>query len=379
MTNNLDANEAKALAATEKPLWFVLTQVKSDRVVYFTNDPEYHPPMQGDWYYVSQVRGELPALMTLANCWRWRYRGLRFIDTHDTSAATGAQSLLSINQKTLLQLLHDKVETERQMVAPRSSAQAQVRCHKLAEAQRFMSTNNPHEGVNAHDFPWLTQTAAAHTMTLRDMAQKILRLHSAENETLLRTEGLRERFSIAIQQTQTHDQLERLREELQNTFPEQGAMVQAIQTSNTTPTLMQRQPTATELSLETKRLQLQLQNKINQLRHDHVSSYVLDEVVVKYKAQIAQAIIHANGAVPPGLDADVLISHAAARNQTLLQAAHQVLAEMNETAQLLLQTEQMKDVLLSRIAQVKSFDDIATASRNIKALSLQTTSRDTAS
>ena len=40
-----DHNEART--------WVVVTQVKSHRVVYFTDDPDYQPAMQGDWYYVS--------------------------------------------------------------------------------------------------------------------------------------------------------------------------------------------------------------------------------------------------------------------------------------------------------------------------------------
>src|SRR5437879_693223 len=58
----------------------VVTQVKSNRVVYFTDDADYVTPMDGDWYYVSNYHGALPKGMTLRNCWRWRFNGGVFTD-----------------------------------------------------------------------------------------------------------------------------------------------------------------------------------------------------------------------------------------------------------------------------------------------------------
>ena len=94
-------------------------------------------------------------------------------------------------------------------------------------------------------------------------------------------------------------------------------------------------------------------------------------VIVKHKGQIASAVIAAGGAVPGGLGATLLVSHAASRNQTLLAAARDVLTEMNDTASVLLETEQMKDALLARIAGTQRFKDIENASRAISALRLQ--------
>ncbi len=55
--------------------WFIVSQVKSHRVVYFTDDPGYTPPTEGDWYYVSPYQGELPQAMSLRNCWGYLAAG----------------------------------------------------------------------------------------------------------------------------------------------------------------------------------------------------------------------------------------------------------------------------------------------------------------
>ena len=52
---------ASAEATPEPKTWSLVTQVKSHRVVYFTDDPAYQPPMDGDWYYVSPFAGNSPA------------------------------------------------------------------------------------------------------------------------------------------------------------------------------------------------------------------------------------------------------------------------------------------------------------------------------
>lgn len=65
------------------------------------------------------------------------------------------------------------------------------------------------------------------------------------------------------------------------------------------------------------------------------------------------------------------ISHAAVRGQTLVDAARDVLTEMSEAAAALLETEQMKDAMLSRIAAATTFPDIEAASRVIDRLAFK--------
>jgi hypothetical protein len=53
LNDPIHAPESGADCGNPLSCWIVVTQVKSDRVVYFTDDPGYQPPMEGDWYYCS--------------------------------------------------------------------------------------------------------------------------------------------------------------------------------------------------------------------------------------------------------------------------------------------------------------------------------------
>ena len=71
--------------------WLIVSQYRSDRVVYFTDDPDFDVPGNADWCYVSPYVGALPEGMTLRNCWSWRYRGMVFIDERKAPAPDPAQ------------------------------------------------------------------------------------------------------------------------------------------------------------------------------------------------------------------------------------------------------------------------------------------------
>ena len=129
---------AEATSNPEK-IWIIVSQVKSHRLVYFTDDLSYRPPTQGDWYHVSQHRGALPAGMTLKNCWGWRYRGLAFIDARDKSALNPAEALLTHNKKALRELLLDKIKAVRQRFASPSMHGDEIRQMRANEARRVLA------------------------------------------------------------------------------------------------------------------------------------------------------------------------------------------------------------------------------------------------
>ena len=83
---------------------------------------------------------------------------------------------------------------------------------------------------------------------------------------------------------------------------------------------------------------MQLRSQINDVRRPHVSHYLLDEHVLARKAELAVAVHRAGGALPAGLDGSLLVSHAAAREQGLAEAAREVLAESRELRQTLVTT-----------------------------------------
>jgi hypothetical protein len=128
-------------AMTKKTTWVIVTQVKSLRVVYFTDDPSYQPPTENDHYYYSVHLGELPAEITLRNCWGWKFNGQRFLDVHEAPKVTAEEATLVANRKALMQLLVEKINLIRAPFLPACRAGDQVRKLKLQEAHRFLSKN----------------------------------------------------------------------------------------------------------------------------------------------------------------------------------------------------------------------------------------------
>ena len=184
--------------------WLVVTQVKSHRIVYFTDDSDYQPPMHGDWYYVSPYRGELPKGMTLRNCWRWRFNGMTFTDTGKAKPLDRPATLLQNNKKALLDLLSQRIDALRRPFEPSSLAGAELRASKLAEARSVLNRGET-------PTPVLHEVAAAHLCTVNEMAKRIVELDRRRHDILTSTECQREAIAAAIERATTQQELMALR------------------------------------------------------------------------------------------------------------------------------------------------------------------------
>lgn len=359
----IDATQTQPATAS----WFIVSQVKSHRVVYFTDDPGYSPPTEGDWYYVSPYQGELPKGMNLRNCWGWRFNGMEFVDARESKKPDTAQALLASNKEALHKLLRDKIDHLRKPLMPSSVMGHALRALRLEEARAILS-GKAGEALNCKLLP---TSAAARGISLQVMAGRTVDAHENEMRVLLESELLRDAMAVAIDAAGDQQQLMALRYRLMNEIAPQVDEKLKLKPEHTTPRQFAAQPAPEQLDQEKLRLSVQLRLKVNAMRREHVSDYLLDDMVLKHKGRIAQQVLALGGQVPPDVDAAVLVSHAAGRGQTLSQAATEVLAEMDETARVLLDTEQLKDAMLARIATVGSFADIEIIGKAIHKLSLQ--------
>ena len=355
-------------SSIESRSWVVATQVKSHRVVYFTDDPDYQPPMDGDWYYLSPHTGTLPPGMTLRNCWRWRFDGMEFVDAGQAKPAKLEDSLLASNKKALLDMLHQRIDALRRPLEPSSLGSLELRRRKLSEAQSVLNRDDA-------DTPLLRETAAAYLCTLEDMAQRIVEHDRMRTDLLLSTECQRETLAAAIVRASTQQQLMALRSRIVEEIVSAQVEPKPHQAKNTTPDKIEQSLTVHEVASEQLRLRVQLRNQINDMRRPHVSHYLLDEHVLARKAELAVAVHRAGGAFPEGLDGSLLVSHAAAREQGIAEAAREVLAESRELRETLVTTERMKDALLSRIARATTVGEIRDAARAIGALKIEPTAQ----
>ncbi len=368
--NTSTHDETAAVAATPpdgvvSKAWLLVTQHRSDRLVYFTDDPEFTMPADADWCYLSPYVGELPAGMSLRNCWGWRFRGMAFIDARQPPAPNPAQALLDHNKEALRKLLREKIDALRKPVAPSGLMGHSLRASKLAEARAVLAGQ-----ADQSTLKLLPNAAAARNIALADMARRVLAAHEHTEAVLLHTELQREQIAVAIEQALTQEALMHIRTRLMEELAPQAGAAAAIKPGHTTAQAMAKPPSATELAQEQLRLRVQLRLKINDLRRTQVSDYLLDDVVLRHKGRIAEAVLKAGGALPPGLDGSPLISHAAARGQTLVDAARDVVNEMADVAQTLLHTEQMKDAALARIATLSTFAEIGTTAKAIERFAL---------
>jgi hypothetical protein len=338
-------------AKTQEKVWIIVSQVKSHRLVYFTDDLSYRPPTQGDWYHISQHRGPLPPEMTLKNCWGWRYRGMAFIDARDKSAVNPKDSLLAHNKKALRELLQDKIKAMRQRFASPSIFGDEIRQMRLSEARQILAGQAPDAaGLLAH-------SAQIRGIGVQEMAQRTVTAFERQQQALIHSEMLQDQLMAAIDCSKEQMQLLEIREQIMSDLAPEVNEKYKIKSEHTTPQKIKQSLAPDEITQEQLRLGIELRLKINALRQPYLSDYLLDDVVMQHKMRMAQAVISNRGQAPANQDVLLLVSHAAARQQTLLEAAHDVLSEMNQTAQIILESEQLKDAFLAKISAAQSPTD----------------------
>lgn len=353
--------------------WTIVSQCKSDRVVYYTDDPEYHPPMQGDWCYCSTYLGELPQGMTLRNCWGWRFRGSQFLDAREPAKNTATEKLIDHNRRALQRLLKDKVDEIRKSFAPSCLDGQALRALKLQQAQDWLapSTHLNETSEQSHAGAFLAQVAQARACTLEQAAKLIVARAQTQQKMWLETERFREQLSQLIEQAQTPTQLMEIREWLLDAvYPELSHQFKYPQ-SNTEPIDTSVALNTTARLHEITRLKTQLREAINiQRKHLH-SAYVLGEQVWQHKLKQAQQWLSATASTPAQkvpLGFEMLQTYAQAKGWSLNEASEALLDAASAAAQTLLETERSKDQLLARIESLDTWADVQQIEQELKDL-----------
>lgn len=347
----MSKSNSTGVPPTREPLYTILTQVKSARVVYFTDDPDYVPAVVDDWYFVSSYRGTLPSNMTLRNCWSWRFNGSGFVEARGERPVPKSQALLDHNRKALMRILTDKIDVLRKPYVVQAALGNELRNLKLEEALAYLSdpTSREHYSV-------LEAVAVARNISLLSAAELVKSRADQTRDALIETERIRERFSLLISEASSDDELLRLRAELlKDVYPELSSRLGFI-SSNTEP----RDPAAllTEHHRvhEIARLKVQLRQRINEKRRMLDAGYIGHADVLKFKARIAQWVLTPVGETPVGID--MLEGYASSRGLTLEVAAKHILMEFANAGRALSSTERLKDQMLARIESVRAFVDI---------------------
>ena len=333
--------------------WYVISQVKSDRVVYFTDDPDYRPQMEGDWYFVSHFVGVVPQEMTLRNCWGWRFDGSRFMHANDPEPRSVEQSLLETNRQALGALLASRVDALRKQWAPSCVMGDSVRAQKLDEAQRYLAgATAPRAGEPS--FALLEAVAAARAITLPEAAELIVRRAADARAALVASEVAREQFALDIERATTNEQLTTLRHRLL-------ASLQPGNAPQLPPPRMAMAPREWDVALgdperhhEAGSLRSQLREAINARRRRVHDGYLDNEILMKHKAKLAQTLLSNEGVRAEGQDYTLLANFAEPRHLSLEEAARLSLGAVTEAEGILRATERDKDRLLARIEAART-------------------------
>lgn len=345
--------------------WIIITQVKSNRVVYFTDDADYQPAMAGDWYYCSAHLGELPAAMSLKNCWRWRFNGGVFDDAQEAPKLSQHEALLESNRNALLRILRDKVNAIREPFLASCKQGDLVRQIKLAQARLFLQ--GPDE-LNKAAYAQLEAVALARNISLLAAARLILAKAEETQKVLLETERFREQLSTAIRTANSEAQLLECRAWLlEQVYPELSRQFR-FSLENTQPPDLDAPIRDTHRLHEITRLKAQLCAAINQQRAPLDSRYIHNDEVRRQKVRLAHALLANGGSAPDGMDFTLLETYARARGLDLPSAAQLIVNSMAVTAQLLARTEAVKDSVLARIEAIRSLRDIRALDDEISTL-----------
>ncbi|MFM6438098.1 MAG: cupin-like domain-containing protein [Microcystis panniformis] len=348
--------------------WTIVCQVKTYRVVYFTDDEEYVPTVEGNSYYVSLYVGELPKEMTLRNCSYWLFNGFSFVEGGHIQLKSTPEDLLEYNRNALIAILREKIGSLQKPYCSSSVLGYLARERKLAEAQQLISNED-----SETDYPYLMQAAAKQRLTVRKMAKLILAKKTEFETMLIRTECLRERFTWAIKTAISSADLVAVHQRLQEELTLDIKTDFVVELREIKPQEEAEITEPTELNRERTRLEIQLCDRINNLRRTLISGYLLDDIVFQYIHRLAQAVVSANRnfeQILNELDIMPLLDYAVIHEQTFLEAAEFFLDEVEPRTKVLLETEQMKDSMRSRIANIQSFQDLETTSNIIKSLRL---------
>ena len=359
----MNADSASTLTAAH-PGWFIVSQVKTHRVIYFTDDQGYAPAMDGDWYFVSHYLGELPPEMTLKTCWSWRFEGDALRSAGDPPDAGSDANLLKSNRRALHAMLRGLVDDLRKPWAPTCALGESLRAAKLLEARACLDAAP--DSPAPTELPLLQGLAAARNITLAEAAALVVERHAATLAGLLASEALRERFSHAIDSALTQPDLAAVRKQM------------IAQAASQEPPALPRGPLPMSLreldapldapmrALEAARLRTQLRTAVNAQRRRVHDGFDQDDGLLKHKAKLAQSVLNNDGE-PVAAAPSLLSDYADSRGLSLQDAARLVIGTVTEADRILRSTERQKDRFLARIERARSLREFQQVGKELHA------------
>ena len=341
----------------------IVSQVKSNRVVYFTDDADYEPPLKGDWYYISHYTGELPEGMSLRNCWRWRFNGGVFTDAKTTKQKTAVERLVDNNRRALLKILQEKMNALRRPLLPKGTFGTLIRVKKLAQANAYLA-----QDIECTEMFLLQGVASSRGISMMEAAQLVIEKSADANRILEETEIEWERIAALIRNAKTENELLDLRAYLLDEVHPELSSKLAYKIPHTKPIDLNAPLSRVHRTHEVARLKAQLREHINSLRSGLVSDYIGEDDISRSTLELAKMYLDNEQQAVDCEQFPLLQSRADLLGASLKEVAESVEEKERQAEELRFQTELKKNKLLRRIETIQSIHDVQETSLAIKQL-----------
>lgn len=349
------------VTTTPPQRYIIVSQVKSNRIVYFTTDTAYVAPPE-DWFFVSSFQGTLPSKMTLANCWRWRFNGGVFTDTGKTTSAQPSQeTLIENNRKTIRKLLEEKIDGIRRPYIPSCIFAERVRTEILSEAYRYLKQEHLQQG-----FPYLSGFASARGIGLEDAASRVINRESEFSDMLQATEAVLQKYTQLIIGAKTNSDLAKLRDDILNNVAPDTSQKYRYKPPHVTPINKTAALHPELLEAEKSCLRATLKQKMSSrvlkiAQHDFLSSEIHDLAVEQAKEILTNPNITNNE-----LEVTLVTQVAGKRNESLKETAAFLINQNIEIRKGLTQAEIEYRSQLKNIEKVTNLQDINAVYEKLK-------------
>lgn len=184
----------------------------------------------------------------------------------------------------------------------------------------------------------------------------IVEKNEQQKAVLIESERFREKMAQSIQQAHSHETLIELRIWLvEKIYP---ALLQEFKypLSNTEPIELDAPIRPIEKQHEVSRLKARLCSLINRKREGLESSYIKNDEIYNHKIALSQKVL--GGEIDQSIEESVLSHYALVRGMSLADAAKILVASKVHGQKILLETERVKDSILSQIDAIRTRRDV---------------------
>jgi hypothetical protein len=334
--------------------WLIFFDAQTGRIAHVTEDTSIATQLEGV-NLIGDIVSSKPVELSSTNSAAWIYDTNGFTHIGFSHRASNSISLLEFNRQAVIKLLNNKIDAIRKARLDAIPLSQSLRGEWDSESKIAGSGSIAY----FQEESLLINRAAAQNQTVAQTRASALRADAQRDTLLISTELRREELLKEIFEAESK-QLIMFRERIVSEFS-LAAMpeVQVVEVHSLNASLH-----GDALASEKFRLHAVLKQKINQIRKPYISAYHGDDIAQKMLLMAANNFLvvkhqaHAD-------DFKMLISYAAFRSMSIIQAAEKIIKAHKELESMLFDTEQLKDSVSAKIDSASTPEQLNTLANEI--------------